>query len=104
MRDIYNALDPNGRVIVALVLPYSHYVESSNRKCFGLCVRVVTSIVFFFRLDSSHLPIKPLLPHWPQQSVPFEDEATVFFEQLELMGFNIEGIDIYFHLIFFLNF
>lgn len=70
MKDIYDALDPNGRVIVALVLPYSHYVES----------------------NSSHLPIKPLLPHWPhRQNVPFGDEATVFFEQLELMGFNIEA-------------
>ncbi|KAJ6645450.1 Protein-L-histidine N-pros-methyltransferase [Pseudolycoriella hygida] len=69
MTDIYNALHPNGRAIVALVLPYSHYVES----------------------NSSHLPIKPLLPHWPQQSRSFEDEATVFFEQLELMGFNIEA-------------
>ncbi|XP_037032959.1 methyltransferase-like protein 9 [Bradysia coprophila] len=70
MKDIYNALDPKGRAIVALVLPYSHYVES----------------------NSSHLPIKPLLPHWPQrQNVAFGDEATVFFEQLELMGFNIEA-------------
>ncbi|KAG4078524.1 hypothetical protein HA402_009236 [Bradysia odoriphaga] len=70
MKDIYNALDPKGRAIVALVLPYSHYVES----------------------NSSHLPIKPLLPHWPQrQNLSFGDEATVFFEQLELMGFNIEA-------------
>lgn len=53
--------------------------------------RCVVSDLHVFLPDSSHLPIKPLLPHWPQQSVPFEAEATVFFEQLELMGFNIEA-------------
>lgn len=30
MNDVYNALSPNGRAVVALVLPYSHYVESSK--------------------------------------------------------------------------
>lgn len=30
MTDIYETLAPNGRAIVALVLPYSHYVESSK--------------------------------------------------------------------------
>lgn len=30
MKDIYNALSPDGRAVVALVLPYSHYVESSK--------------------------------------------------------------------------
>lgn len=38
------------------------------------------------------MPIKPLLPHWPNNTnLSFEDEATAFFEQLELMGFNIES-------------
>lgn len=32
LQDIHMALSPNGRVIIALVLPYSHYVESS--RCF----------------------------------------------------------------------
>ena len=30
LEDIYTALAPNGRAIIALVLPYSHYVESSQ--------------------------------------------------------------------------
>lgn len=30
LEDIHTALAPNGRVIIALVLPYSHYVESSK--------------------------------------------------------------------------
>lgn len=32
MQDIYNSLAPNGRVIVALVLPYCHFVETSRCK------------------------------------------------------------------------
>lgn len=28
--DIHRALSPNGRVVIALVLPYSHYVETSK--------------------------------------------------------------------------
>lgn len=70
LSDIYDILAPNGRAVIALVLPYSHYVET----------------------NSSHLPLSPILPHWPgQQRLPFEQEATVFFEQLELMGFKIES-------------
>lgn len=30
LSDIHRALAPNGRAIIALVLPYSHYVESSE--------------------------------------------------------------------------
>ena len=30
LTDIYNALDTNGRAIIALVLPYNHYVEKSK--------------------------------------------------------------------------
>lgn len=38
------------------------------------------------------MPIKPLLPHWPSKhDLPFEFEVNSFFEQLELMGFNIES-------------
>lgn len=29
MHEIYRSLAPNGRVVVALVLPYCHYVETS---------------------------------------------------------------------------
>lgn len=70
LSDIHRALAPNGRVLIALVLPYSHYVES----------------------NTSHMPLNPLLPHWPaQQRLPFDQEANVFFEQLEIMGFVIEA-------------
>lgn len=43
--------------------------------------------------DYNHLPIKPLLPHWSQhsRSLPFDVEATAFFEMLEQMGFHIEA-------------
>lgn len=30
LSDIHRALSPNGRAVVALVLPYSHYVETSK--------------------------------------------------------------------------
>lgn len=47
---------------------------------------------FFLLADTSHLPIKPLLPGWPNcHSLPFDQEANLFFEQLELMGFKIEA-------------
>lgn len=42
--------------------------------------------------DASHLPVKPLLPHWLDAiSLPFDQEAKCFFEQLESMGFRIEA-------------
>lgn len=38
------------------------------------------------------MPLKPLLPHWPGQGrLPFETEAEIFLEQLELMGFVVES-------------
>lgn len=30
LKDIHRALSPEGRAIIALVLPYSHYVETSE--------------------------------------------------------------------------
>ncbi|XP_031620489.1 methyltransferase-like protein 9 [Contarinia nasturtii] len=70
LRDIHRALSPEGRAVIALVLPYSHYVET----------------------NTSHLPIKPLLPHWLEAiSLPFDQEAKCFFDQLETMGFCIEA-------------
>lgn len=70
LREIHTALAPNGRAIIALVLPYSHYVET----------------------NTSHMPIKPLLPHWPITAhLSFDDEVAAFFKQLECTGFNIEA-------------
>uniref|UniRef100_A0A1L8DCG4 Putative methyltransferase-like protein 9 n=1 Tax=Nyssomyia neivai TaxID=330878 RepID=A0A1L8DCG4_9DIPT len=70
LSDIHSTLSPRGRAVFALVLPYSHYVE----------------------MNTSHMPIKPLLPHWPHaQRVPFEEETTAFFEQLEEAGFRVEA-------------
>lgn len=69
LTDIYHSLHPNGRAILALVLPYNHYVERSN----------------------SHLPSEALLSHWPNTQLPFNEEINVFFEQLESMGFRIES-------------
>ncbi|XP_053695725.1 protein-L-histidine N-pros-methyltransferase [Sabethes cyaneus] len=68
LHDIYNVLAPNGRLLLALVLPYSHYVEK----------------------NSSHLPLKPLMEHWPtSQCLPIEREIEYFFEALENVGFKI---------------
>jgi ubiquinone/menaquinone biosynthesis C-methylase UbiE len=69
MADIHAALHPKGRVLLALVLPYNHYVERS----------------------SSHMPMEPLLPHWPTKNLPFNEEINIFFQQLEFMGFRIES-------------
>lgn len=69
LTDIYHSLHPKGRALLALVLPYNHYVER----------------------NSSHMPLDPLLPHWPHKSLPFNDEINVFFEELEMMGFKIES-------------
>ncbi|XP_021704304.1 methyltransferase-like protein 9 isoform X2 [Aedes aegypti] len=66
--DMYNALAPNGRLLLALVLPYSHYVEK----------------------NSSHMPLRPLMEHWPSLAcLPIEKEIEKFFEQLEHVGFKI---------------
>lgn len=32
LADIHRSLSPQGRAIIALVLPYSHYVETSNQR------------------------------------------------------------------------
>lgn len=38
------------------------------------------------------MPIKPLLPHWPNNNtMSFDQEAKSFFEQLEMAGFQIEA-------------
>ncbi|XP_037945394.1 methyltransferase-like protein 9 isoform X2 [Teleopsis dalmanni] len=71
LQDMYNALAPSGHIILALVLPYMHYVE----------------------INSSHLPIRPLMSHWPEKSkqFSFEAEAKMFFELLENIGFKIDA-------------
>lgn len=71
LQDIYNVLAPNGRAILALVLPYVHYVE----------------------FNTSHLPIRPLMAHWPNKAkqFSFEAEAVMFFEILENHGFKVES-------------
>lgn len=71
LQDIYNVLAPDGRVILALVLPYVHYVE----------------------FNTSHLPIRPLMAHWPDKAkqFSFEAEAVMFFEMLENFGFKVES-------------
>jgi hypothetical protein len=69
LTDIHHSLHPNGRAILALVLPYNHYVER----------------------NSTHLPSVPLLPHWPNKSLHFNEEINVFFGELEMMGFRIES-------------
>lgn len=69
LKDIYNALHPDGRALLALVLPYNHYVERSE----------------------THLPVEPLMPHWPNRTLPFNDEINVYFQELEKIGFKIES-------------
>ncbi|XP_005181262.1 protein-L-histidine N-pros-methyltransferase [Musca domestica] len=71
LEDIHKILAPNGRCIIALVLPYMHYVES----------------------NSSHMPIRPLMQHWPTKAkqYSFESEAAIFFRVLENVGFQIES-------------
>jgi SAM-dependent methyltransferase len=68
LSDIHSALHPNGRAVLALVLPYNHYVERSE----------------------THLPVESLMPHWPHQTMSFNEEINVFFQELEKIGFRIE--------------
>lgn len=89
LSDIHDILAPDGRVIIALVLPYSHYVENSKFSSSSLIFLILNQ---FSLPDTSHMPLKPLLPHWPGQGrLPFETEAEIFLEQLELMGFIVES-------------
>ncbi|KAH8291316.1 hypothetical protein KR054_010555 [Drosophila jambulina] len=68
LEDIHVALAPNGRAVVALVLPYMHYVET----------------------NTSHLPLRPLLESTGRQT-SFEEEASRFMELLENCGFRVES-------------
>lgn len=89
LADIHSALAQNGRVLLALVLPYSHYVEKSNFDYTSVNERLI--FIYLFP-DTSHMPLKPLLPTWPNPTrIPFEKEVSLFFEQLESMGFVIES-------------
>ncbi|XP_030372895.1 methyltransferase-like protein 9 [Scaptodrosophila lebanonensis] len=72
LEDIHNTLAPRGRAVVALVLPYMHYVET----------------------NTSHLPLRPLLESNNRNNGPqvsFEEEATQFLELLENCGFRVES-------------
>ncbi|KAH8309191.1 hypothetical protein KR059_006778 [Drosophila kikkawai] len=68
LEDIHVSLAPNGRAVVALVLPYMHYVET----------------------NTSHLPLRPLLESTGRQT-SFEEEASRFMELLENCGFRVES-------------
>lgn len=37
------------------------------------------------------MPLEPLLPHWPNKSLPFNEEVNAFFQQIEFMGFRVES-------------
>ncbi|EDW74779.1 uncharacterized protein Dwil_GK15857 [Drosophila willistoni] len=70
LEDIHRALAPNGRAVVALVLPYMHYVET----------------------NTSHLPLRPLLEDRGNgHQLSFEEEATMFMDILENCGFRVES-------------
>lgn len=74
LTDIHETLAVNGRAILALVLPYSPYVEK----------------------NSSHMPNQLLLPDsWTKQRhgqiVTLESEVVEFFRQLEKHGFVVEA-------------
>lgn len=51
LSDIHRALSPNGRAVVALVLPYSHYVETSKFLHTGIDIlnKSLIPSVFVFR-------------------------------------------------------
>ncbi|EDW09815.1 protein-L-histidine N-pros-methyltransferase [Drosophila mojavensis] len=72
LEDIHTALAPTGRAVIALVLPYMHYVET----------------------NTSHLPLRPLLDNSNKRNgreASFEEEATMFLELLENCGFRVES-------------
>ncbi|KAH8322534.1 hypothetical protein KR074_001741 [Drosophila pseudoananassae] len=70
LEEIHDALAPNGRAVVALVLPYMHYVET----------------------NTSHLPLRPLLENGNNgRQTSFEEEANRFLELLENCGFRVES-------------
>lgn len=73
LADIHSSLHPNGRALMALVLPYNHYVERTSSQ------------------NRTHLPSTPLLSHWPNKTLSFNEEINAFFELLEAMGFVIES-------------
>lgn len=57
----------------------------------SMSMSIAASLTLFFLCcltDTSHLPIKALMD---AKSMPFDQEAKCFFDQLELMGFNIEA-------------
>lgn len=89
MEEIHSILAPNGRAIIALVLPYTHYVESSNifkQFSFREQISYIKNAS-----DTTHRPVRPLFQEWPDIELTFEEAAQQFFEQLELMGFEIES-------------
>ncbi|EAA44652.4 methyltransferase-like protein 9 isoform X1 [Anopheles arabiensis] len=68
LSDIYESLDQTGFALIALVLPYSHYVEK----------------------NSSHLPLRTLLEPWPpEKRLTVEEELEMFFDVLQAVGFKI---------------
>ncbi|EDW01902.1 protein-L-histidine N-pros-methyltransferase [Drosophila grimshawi] len=72
LEDIHTALAPHGRAVIALVLPYMHYVET----------------------NTSHLPLRPLMDNPNKRNgrgTSFEEEATMFLELLENCGFRVES-------------
>lgn len=94
LAEIHRALSPKGRAVIALVLPYNHYVETSklNTSLYIDDFIVSHCPCFLLHTDETHLPLKPLLSHWTEAiSLPFDQEARCFFEELEGMGFRIEA-------------
>lgn len=71
LSDIHRILTSDGFLLLALVLPYMHYVES----------------------NTSHMPIRPLMDHWPTKAkhYSFETEAYLFFTLLGQIGFRVES-------------
>ncbi|KAH8402176.1 hypothetical protein KR009_010390 [Drosophila setifemur] len=70
LEEIHGSLAPNGRAVVALVLPYMHYVET----------------------NTSHLPLRPLLENANSgRPDSFEEEAARFMDLLESCGFRVES-------------
>jgi 2-polyprenyl-3-methyl-5-hydroxy-6-metoxy-1,4-benzoquinol methylase len=54
LQDIFHALHPNGKAILALVIPYNHYVERSKDLLNKLLIKF--NIVFILFLKSRFFP------------------------------------------------
>lgn len=103
LQQMHSALAPDGRAVIALVLPYQPFVEVGacdhtglefgmlHRACVAVCCTCLALLCAFLSLSAGGLPKNRPEQRMPIQGTSFDEQAESFISHvLNPSGFEVE--------------